>query len=200
MNWDWESLYNRQAQVAHKGMGGEDGPVDLEFASRVVRVLIEVPHTQSHPQGHFRAMELQPGGRGGTTSIKPGNIVINFGKLFDTITSGVLILAGASPWVAVLGALVVCKNLYSSSKLDITEDDASVVWALWLKSDDERTLPKSEVLGVVSVQRSKYERMPLSASEVNDSIARLIKMRCVAESRTRPDRWELRESVRVPIP
>jgi hypothetical protein len=144
-------------------------------------------------------MTFGEGGVGGGSTTKPGNVVLNLGKLVRAIGSGILTIAGAAaaPWLLVIGALVTWDALWSCLNLKLTEDHASVVWALWENRDDNNTFPKSDALDAINRERAAFGKQSLSAMEVNRALDDLASMGCIKQSANDPQRWWLREWVRI---
>lgn len=141
---------------------------------------------------------LRPGGRGGGTSAKPGNVVLNFRKLVVAIGSGVLTVAGtmAVPWTLLIGALLTWERLWSSAEIAITEEQACVLWSIWQTRDERNTVSKADVAAAVNRERSEFGKQPLNPREVETALEDLIGLGCIRQSRD-PARWRLREWVRV---
>lgn len=142
---------------------------------------------------------MPSGGRGGGTSIKPGNVRMNIRKLVNAIASGVLTIVGVVqvPWTALFGALVVWESLYSSVEVKLTETEASVLWTLWLLKDDRFTVAKDGLLSNVNSERQRYGRSPMTHTELGDSLSSLVRIKSIKQSADDPTRWWLCEWVRV---
>lgn len=162
----------------------------LQFAD------ITAPYWEAPP---LQLVTIQRGGMGGGSTTKPGNVLLNVGKLVRAIATGTLTIVGAmtAPWTLLIGALVTWDALWSSLKLDISEDHACVIYALWNGRDDGDTIAKSDVFGAVNRERSQYGKQPLSPQEAARALDDLLKMRCLQPSKNDPDRWWLREWVRI---
>ena len=173
------------------------GDVDL-LADRVVQRFADVTAPSCGPVVS-QFMVLGEGGVGGGSTTKPGNVVLNLGKLLRAVASGILTVAGAAavPWLLVIGALVTWDALWSCLNLKLTEDHACVVWALWKSRDVNNTFPKSDVLDEVNRERAAFGKQPLSAMEVDRALADLARMGCIKQSANDPQRWWLREWVRI---
>lgn len=177
----------------------ESGIDDSDLlADRVVQQFADVTAPYYEPEP-MRLMTLGEGGVGGGSTTKPGNVVLNVGKLVRAIASGILTIAGATaaPWLLVIGALVTWDALWSCLNVKLTEEHACAVWALWKNRDDNNTFPKSRVLDAVNRERTAFGIRPLSAMEVNRALDDLVKMRCIKQSVNDPERWWLREWVQV---
>ncbi|HJR01872.1 MAG TPA: hypothetical protein VKA83_09585 [Methylomirabilota bacterium] len=140
-------------------------------------------------------VRILPGGSGGGHSRKPRNLRLNLKNLFTLAAEGTL--AGATvagqPWTAPFAALLLWNSVYSRMKRDIQEREASVIWAMWLNREKNK-VPKDRVLAMVNAERVNHGRAPLSAKELNDSLALLKEMRCIKED---GKNWLLTESVSV---
>jgi hypothetical protein len=116
-----------------------------------------------------------------------------------SIATGTLTIVGVmtAPWTLVIGALLTWDALWSCLELDITEDHACIIWTLWNNRDDRETIAKADVLDAVNRDRSKFGKLPLSTQETDRALADLVKMRCAQQSKKDPNRWWLREWVRI---
>jgi len=169
-------------------------------ASRALRVIESFASLQ--PPEHDTRMywlRMHLGGRGGGYSVKPGNITLNMQKLVTALAGGVLTAAGiaAAPWSAVFGALVIWDSLYSAARVDLSEEDASVMWTLWRRRDAEHTVPHDGLLASVNEERARHGRHALSEQQLADAVAKLRRIDAIEQSSQDPSRWWLREWVRV---
>jgi hypothetical protein len=168
------------------------------LAGQVVQQFADVTAPYYEPEP-MKLIVLGEGGVGGGSTTKPGNVVLNLRKLVRAIASGILTIAGATaaPWLLVIGALVTWDALWSCLNLKLTEEHACVIWALWENRDDNNTFPKSETLDAVNRERAEFGMQPLSAMQVNRALDDLVKMGCVKQSANDPQRWWLREWIRI---
>lgn len=181
------------------GSLGGSGIDDADLvADRVLERFADVTAPYREPEP-MRLIVLGEGGVGGGSTTKPGNVVLNLGKLVRAIASGILTIAGATaaPWLLLIGALVTWDALWSCLNLKLTEDHACVVWALWNNRETNNTFPKSDTLDTVNRERAAFGKPPLSAIEVNRVLDDLARMGCIKQSANDPQRWWLREWVRV---
>lgn|GEM_PF-2246436 len=144
-------------------------------------------------------LTLRSGGIGGGSTRKPGNVRLNLGSLLRAIASGSLTIAGAltAQWMLVVAALLTWDALKSCLQLDISEDHACVIWAIWNDQDENNTVAKSDVFGAVNRERSRFGKQPLSTQEVDRALDDLVNMRCLQQSRNDSERWWLKEWVNV---
>jgi hypothetical protein len=186
-----------EAIIADALRGSEVGSAE-QLAGEVVREFasLTAPYW-SPPPLHF--MTLQPGGLGGGSTTKPGNVTLNLRKLVRAIGSGTLTIAGATvaPWMLLIGALLTWDALWSCLRLEISEDQACVAWALWSVRDGGNTVAKVEVFEAVTRERKRFGKRSLSTQEVGYALRELERMGCIRASVNDPGRWWLREWVRV---
>lgn len=177
---------------------GSEGSSTEQLAGQVVREFasLTAPYWESPP---MRLMTLQPGGLGGGSTTKPGNVTLNLRKLVRAIGNGTLTIAGAmvAPWTLLIGALLTWDALWSCLRLEIGEDQACVAWVLWSMRDASNTVAKTEVFDAVTRERKRFGKQPLSTQEVDHALRELARMGCIKPSVNDPGRWWLREWVRV---
>lgn len=148
---------------------------------------------------HLEEVRMRPGGLGGASSVKPGNVFLNLRKLIIAIANGTITVAGTmvTPWLAVLGALVVWDSLSSCLQLEIGDTQASVLWGMWVSRDAKTTVAKDEVATCVNRERARFERVSLGQGEIDLALEQLLRMGCIAHFANDPSRYWLREWVSV---
>jgi hypothetical protein len=178
----------------------EDVPTDeaAQLAADTVGHFADVtaPYWEAPP---MELVTMRSGGHGGGTTTKPGNVVLNLRKLVRAIATGALTIAGtmAVPWTLIVGALVTWDNLWSCLKLKINDVQACVLWSLWQARDNHNTIAKADVFEAVKRERQAAGAQPLSQREIDYALDDLVKMRCIKQSSSDPERWWLREWVKV---
>jgi hypothetical protein len=178
----------------------EDVPTDDagRLAAEVAGYFANVtaPYWEPPP---MKLVTIVPGGHGGGTTTKPGNVVLDLRKLVSAIATGALTIAGtmAVPWTLIVGALVTWDNLWSCLELKIDDVQACVLWSLWQARDDRYTVAKADVLEAVQRERQVAGAQPLSQQEIVHALKDLAKMKCIKESPRDPERWRLRERVKI---
>jgi hypothetical protein len=186
------------ARLLSDGIAGAGVLDGGQAAAATLSIFAEVTAPYYEPE-HMQLMTMSPGGTSGGSSVKPGNIRLNLGKLVRAIASGTLTIVGAmaAPWTLVIGALITWDSLWSCLNLDLTEQHASVIYAMWLARDDRATVAKSDVVRLVNTERVARGTQPLSYQEISRVINDLNAMRCIQQSKTDESRWWLREWVRI---
>jgi hypothetical protein len=173
---------------------------DQVYALEIVRHLATItPPMISVEEEKWRYIETKPVGLGGGISIKPGNVRLNIHALVSAVAKGAFTVVSVAhlPWMAPLGAMVLWDALYSTTKVPLSENDACVVWAMWLNCDGKHTLPEAGALEMVNRERREHGQSHLSEAVFDDSINTLQRMKCIERWSSDPSRWWLREWVNV---
>ena len=117
--------------------------------------------------------------KGGLT-IKPGNIRLNWRKLFEKVPELVLTGAGVTQlWLAPFAALYLWNLVWSLSKIEITPAQAMTMHALWNAGRKSRRFTEAEALELVNDFRRKCEAPALSAAEFSMVVNDLVGLECV---------------------
>ena len=150
------------------------------------------------PKISLDLVTLNPSGRGGTKSIKPGNIVFNLGILIEGIANGTLIGASVCqiPWLAPFGLLLLYRSFLKASTIEITENEASLLYTMWVFRDKGcNKISQNNLREHINEILTKYGRKVIMQKEVNISLNRLEKIGCIERSEN--NIWFLRERVIV---
>lgn len=173
------------------------------LTEEALRQIIEATCTFRPPSGPPLTTELitlREGGKSGSSSVKPGNITFNPGKLIMAANAGTLALVGGvtlPPWTIPLTVMAMWEILWSRLNIEIQERDATVLWAIWVHRDDDTCVRKADVHRLTNAERTIYGRQPLSPQEVDDAVDLLRRMRCIKESRNDSTKWFVTEWIRV---
>jgi len=164
--------------------------------------LIDCSYTISAPeikQVFMHLVTMSPGGMGGGQSTKAGNIRFQLGKLFDALSKSTFttVTIHTIPWLIPFGAIRLWSDLSSTVKISITEIDASVLYAMWINKNAERTVDEGKVLGFVNKERGKFSKSLLISADIFRSLNTLESIRVIARSENASSRWWLREWVSV---
>lgn len=190
--------------------GVEASPAQaLEVATKVISSFTQVtpPEVARLPDSYLTGLTrhdyvtIRPGGRRGGRTIKPGNILLDLGKLVTFVASSGLTIVGAVtvpvPWALLLAAIVIWRNLWTNLKLELSEREAATIWTMWQNRDDDNCVSDAELLDMVNSELGKYGRGPISREELDDCLERLDRIRCIERSKSDPCKWWLKEKVRV---
>lgn len=82
------------------------------------------------------------GGRSGGRSRKPGNILLNWRRLFGESPDLILTGAGviATPWLIPLAALSIFNKLWANASIELTKEQATCLFAMWHRCDDHHVI------------------------------------------------------------
>ena len=108
-----------------------------EISSGIINHFLNI--TPPEIEHRMELITIRQGGMGGGSSIKPGNIWLNWRKLLVDGSESILTVVGAVavPWLIPLAGLVVWNKIWSVSTVEITERHAVVIWTMWLNKDPE---------------------------------------------------------------
>uniref|UniRef100_UPI001F4A4142 hypothetical protein n=3 Tax=Pseudomonas aeruginosa TaxID=287 RepID=UPI001F4A4142 len=137
-------------------------------------------------------------GRGGGRSSKPGNVRFNLRALIDAVASGTLGITGAqaTPYLIPLVAIVFWNAIWRAMNIQLTEQEAVVVYVMWMHKDAKHEVVSSGLLQKVNDHQGKYGRSPLSSQDLTHALRNLESIGCIKKSRNGTDGWWLCEWVR----
>lgn len=123
------------------------------------------------------------------------------GDLFEYISGAIITIAGSvtMPWVIVLGFLILVKQLYDASQVDIDENTSKVLWGMHLVSSEQKKGYSKElnfpnILKRVNAELSKRGYTALSTGEIEDSLKKLEELYIIDKI---GDEWEIIEMIQV---
>jgi hypothetical protein len=124
-------------------------------------------------------------GVGGGNTIKPGNIFLNWKKLLLDGVEHYLTIAGAiaTPYLIPFAALVVWNKVWSLRKIEISENHAIVLSALWDIRNDKNIVDASNRLDLVNTHFAQFTKKQVSLDEYNSIIDDLYKMQILELNR-----------------
>ena len=127
-------------------------------------------------------------------SIKPGNIHLDCDQAFRVVAASILTLAGSAqfPWLVPLAVLLVWREVENLATLDIDEEHAAVVWALWQLKGSNDHVRKDSLLVGVNEQVAPFGHMSLTQQRVDTLLLDLAEMGCIVDE---GDTWLLREQL-----
>ena len=144
----------------------------------------------------FEFMTMSPSGRGGGRSTKPGNIVLKIRKLIEAVASGAFVAVSAYqvPWLGIFGLILLWNSLWRAAEVDLSENDAAVIWTMWVHRDRQNNeISENELLVKVNDHLSKYERASITQKDLDFSIKNLAAIKCIKRSKRNPQNWWLCE-------
>lgn len=119
-------------------------------------------------------------------SRKPGNLFLNWRKLFDlgpdTVLAGIgaaTASAAVQPWAIPLAALYIWNKVWRGAEEPLTEVDACILLALWQNRNSENKITEADGEVHTNALRSKQGLSALSVSEYAKALSRLAKLECI---------------------
>ena len=128
-------------------------------------------------------------------------IRFNVEDLFEYIAGTIITIAGSvtMPWVIVLGFLILVKQLYTASQIDIDENTSKVLWGMYLIDSDNcqeysGNLDFENIFASLNLELNKKGYSSLSIGEVKESLRKLEELYIVEKI---GDEWEIIELIQV---
>jgi hypothetical protein len=124
-----------------------------------------------------------PLGMEGAHTHKPGNVLLNLGKLFENAVEGGLMALehSANPYLLVVVALLASRKLYKCASIEIKERHAMVIASLWKIGERGTTitLKGDKLLNEVNQEVASVNRSPLTLTEFTGIISDLDDLHCL---------------------
>jgi hypothetical protein len=113
-------------------------------------------------------------------TIKPGNIRLNWRKLFEKAPELVLTGAGVTQlWLIPFAALYLWNLVWSLAKIELSPDHGSTIYALWNVTPARRRFAEAEALEVVNRFRVESSFRSLSSDEFATLVNDLVRLDCI---------------------
>ncbi|RVU36707.1 hypothetical protein EOI86_16165 [Hwanghaeella grinnelliae] len=127
---------------------------------------------------------LSSGGRRGGVSVKPGNITLNWSKLLGALPGIVLTGAGATAngWFIFLGALVIWKDLYATSKVKLDPPHAIAMLTMWENHDGSRRISEDKARRMTNKALANLNMNELSEGTFAQVVDDLCEIGCITLS------------------
>jgi hypothetical protein len=133
----------------------------------------------------------------GGKSVKAGNLWVNLGQVFEAVVSGTgaAFAFANNPIVGTLSALVACKKLVGAATVNLSEDDAFVMWATWTCENLGQPVDAEHIRDVANAEAKKAGSPKVfTAQEVTQSLDNLERIKAVTMT---DGEWETTESIVV---
>ena len=201
MEYDYERGKQKEEEILEKITSYlANADVDAADRRQVAEIIASTSIRVTPPEVQrivLHLVTLHASGRGGGKSSKPGNIRLNIGKLMEGVANGVFAVVSSYqiPWLAPFAFIMLWKSLWDSSKVDLTENDAAVIYSMWIHSDNKNEIPKRNLLQTVNMHLQRHNCQPITQKDLDFSISSLIKVGCIKESSTNRNNWWLCEWV-----
>jgi len=165
-------------------------PDDLDEKDVAVEKLInsfckikEIESDMSEPRFDLVVAKFGDFGLDSAISVKPGNVVLNWRRLFTSIPNITLTGAGviAQPLLWPFAALVIWNEIWSHLKIELSWKHAAVITALWDNRDDNKMVEKTVGFEASNEILNNHNQSEISLKEFNELLADLVRMGCVKE-------------------
>jgi hypothetical protein len=188
-----KEIISSLASILQTNIGVKDGcdQISSEIVSNCITV--QPPEKEKII---LHLLTISPSGRGGGKSTKPGNIILNIRKLVEAIANGAFAAVSAYqvPWLGVFGFILLWNSLWSSAQVDLSENDAAVIWTMWVHRDKQHNEITDEgLLNKVNDHLAKYARASITQKDMEFSIRRLEEIKSIKRSNKNPKNWWLCE-------
>jgi hypothetical protein len=150
--------------------------LDRETVRRVLEALQrEQPKPGARPQ-----VKLSPDGTGGV-SRKPGNMLLNWQRLYETIPSIVVTVAGTefATWLFPFVALLIWRDVVRQAEIKLNPTHAIAINAMWNGEDGNQRITESKAFMRTNLLLNSYDRPALTISAFNEIVDDLAAMRCL---------------------
>lgn len=128
-------------------------------------------------------------------------IRFNIVDLFEYTAGAVITIAGSvtMPWIIILGFLILLKQLYVASEVDIDENASKVLWGMYLVNSGNSPnnpikLNFENIFINVNLELQKRGYTPLSKGEIENSLIKLEELYIIERI---GDEWEIIEFIQV---
>jgi hypothetical protein len=120
-------------------------------------------------------------GQGGARSRKPGNITLNWRRLFQLIPDATIAGAGAATttWLIPFAALYIWMKLWKAATIDIEERDAFVLYSLWLNRNERKRIAEDEAFSMTKSLAEKHDLPEMTRKNFARAIDRLLSLGCI---------------------
>ncbi|WP_116473907.1 hypothetical protein [Zobellella maritima] len=203
MSWDHdraaenksELMSNLIKDIELKGTNSSDAQV-------VAQIIMDEAIRVSPPKIEEFVIELitmSPSGRRGGKSTKAGNIVLNMRSLVDAVTNGAFAVVSSYqiPWLAPFALILLWNSLWRSAKVEFSENDAALIWTMWVHRDrSNNEIAEEGLLNKLNEHLKKYSRSPVTDKDLKDSLNALEEIKSIKRSRRNPNDWWLCEWVK----
>lgn len=167
------------SQLAAALAGRVDDPAALSEAVLQAFAVFTPPRIEGAPTGradYIKALDPTAGG----ISIKPGNIRLNWRKLFAKAPELVLTGAGVTqPWLIPFAALYAWNLVWSLSKIEITPAQAMTMHALWNAREGPRRFSEPDARSIVNAFRHACGEPSQSEAEFAKVVDDLVALSCI---------------------
>lgn len=168
-----------QAEMARALRGHVADPDALAAGILEAFARIRDPEVRADISIHTDLLTLGPAGFAGV-SVKPGNIRLNWRRLFEKTPELVLAGAGVTQvWLIPFAALCLWNLVRSLATVRLSPDHGTVMYALWHHDVSTRRFEEEAARGIVNAFRAAHELPPLGVIPFGELVSDLARLGCV---------------------
>ena len=160
----------------------EDYQLDKSLTEKIVHEFcrIKEPEIKS-TELRMDFVRIGDTGQKGGTSVKPGNILLNWRKLFGALPGMVLTGVGVAtnPWLVVLGALVIWKDLYATIRIELEPKHAIVFKAMWDNHNGRNRISEVDAAKFANSALNDADHNTLNSKNFASVVEDLAKIGCI---------------------
>jgi hypothetical protein len=114
-------------------------------------------------------------------SRKPGNIILNWHKLIEFVPDATLAAAAAKDmtWLIPFAALYIWLKLWRAAKEDLTDVEATVIFAFWKYKDATNKIPLDAGFEKTKTARAELKLPAISRETYEKAVNRLLDLDCI---------------------
>jgi hypothetical protein len=136
----------------------------------------------SEPKTEYKAELIILSSTGGGVSRKPGNILLNWRRLFDVTPDAAIAVSAygvSPPFVRGMIGLYIWNKVWRGSEEQLSEIESSIIETLWVRHGRARQLPEDTAFDSVNESRHAAGLSTLSKRDFTRATDRLVTMSCV---------------------
>lgn|SRR5215472_719943 len=120
-------------------------------------------------------------GKGGAITRKPGNIRLNWRKLFELVPDVTIAGAGAAAetWLIPFAALYVWMKLWNVATIELKEEDAFVICSLWRHRGQDNRIPEDEAFAKATALAKENGLPILTKDRFSEILTKLATLECI---------------------
>ena len=183
MDYDYNTLEEKKKELTL--LVEQSIPDEYKAESEIVRLISESfirVTPPKEPEIVIEYINTFSGGRGGGRSRKPGNIFLNWRKLIKLIPDITIASVNTTTtpsWLLPFIALSIWNKLWSNANEELTREEATIILTLWKNRNSKNRISDSDGYERTNTYRKLIKLPLLSKSEYDQSINKLLTLRCI---------------------
>jgi hypothetical protein len=160
----------------------EHSPLNASQAKKLIGTFITLTPPLKPPIV-LHHMAMARFGEGGTVSRKPGNITLNWRRLFelapDVTLAGATAAETQAPWLILVAALYIWAKLWKAASIKLDQEDALVVYSLWLHRNSKNRIPEEDAFLKTNELATKHKLPIFDKEKFTRIINKLLSIDCI---------------------